>query len=264
MRFRSGLAAALVTVCVAPVSAVASIPPQVRLEVGLSDGARLGGHTAVSIDLQVDLSLPPVTEFRLLTPPDLTLSDSRLGTSTCRSTATEIARVMSPIRQRRCPANSLLGSGWATAGLLLDPDRPIFGAALIELHAGASVADKPGLLVTADTYNPARMQLTYAGYLYVPPPKFGVGLAILIAPIPHPPFGAPVALSTMHLTVGQSSIKYSRLRHGRRESYHPGGIPLPDSCPTGGFRFRAIIRFADLSRRAVDALVPCPPRRGRG
>lgn len=264
MRLSSALAAAVAAVSVAPSWAVASTPSPVRLAVGLSDGARLGGRTAVSVDVRVDLSLPPMTEFRLLTPPGLTLSDSRLGTSTCPSTPTEIARVMSPIRQRRCPANSLLGSGWATAGLLLDPHRPIFGAAVIELHAGASVADKPGLLVTANTYNPARMQLTYAGYLYIPPPKFGVGLAILVPPIPHPPFGAPVALSAMHLTVGRSSIKYTRLRHGRRESYHPGGIPLPAACPADGFRFRAIIRFADASRRAVDTLVPCPPRRNRG
>jgi hypothetical protein len=264
VRFLTVLAAGVAAACVAPGAAAASATSQVDFGVGFTHGARLGDPTSVSVDLRLDPTLPPATEFRLLTPAGLTLSDSRLGTATCRSSATEITRVMGPVRQHPCPANSLLGSGKATAGLLLDPGRPLFGAALIELHAGPSVADKPGLLIMANTYNPARMQLTYAGYLYVAPPAFGLGLAILVTPIPHPPFGAPVALSTLQLTVGQSSIKYYRLRHGRRESYHPGGIPLPDSCPTKGFRFRAIIRFTDSSRRAVDAVVPCPPRANGG
>jgi len=127
------------------------------------------------------------------------------------------------------------------------------------LDAGATIDDKPGLVILVDTYKPARMQLTYAGYLYIPPPAFGLGLAIKIPPIPKPPFGTQIALSTFHLAVGRRAISYTRLVHGRRVAYHPGGVPLPDVCPRKGFRFRVILRFADASRRTADALVPCPP-----
>lgn len=258
------LVACLALLCLASSSAVASTDP-VRFTVALSHGARLGAETAVSLELRIDPSLPAVTEFRLLTPAGLSLSESRLGAASCRSTKDQIERVMATAPHLRCPANSLLGTGraTATARLLVSEDEMFVGGAAIALHAGAPFADKPGLLITADTFNPVWMQLAYAGYLYVPPAPFGLGLAILVPPIPNPPFEAPVSLSTLQLTVGRASITYYRFSRGRRIAYHPGGIPLRGSCPSEGLRFRAILRFADSSRRAVDALVPCPPHRRR-
>jgi hypothetical protein len=242
-------------------SASASATPAVRFAVEFGDGARLGDRTEMTLNLHVSAAMAPTTEVRLLTPAGITLSDTRLGATSCRRPAAEIRDVQGPIRHGRCPANSLMGTGTATAGLLLSAEQTIFGAATIELHAGSSVGDKPGLLVTADTYNPVRMQLTYAGYVYVPPPAFGIGIALLVPALPHPPFGAPVALATLHLVVGRSSITYFRTENGRRVAYHPGGIPLPSTCSHGGFRFRAILRFADGARGSADAVVPCPPAR---
>jgi hypothetical protein len=259
MRLLRAAAVSLALCWVLSSSAAASSPP-VRFAVTFGESARLGGDTPMILELQVDGSLAPVTEFRLLTPPGVTLANSRLGAAECRRPQAEITRVMGPIKQERCPGNSLLGIGTATAGLVLSDEETIFGAAVIELHAGAPVGDKPGLLVTADTFRPVRLQLTYAGYLYVPPGPFGVGLAILVSAIPRPPFGAPVALSRLRLTVGGSSIWYRRSAQGRRTWYRPGGVPLPGACPRGGFRFRAILRFADATRRSVDAIAPCPVR----
>jgi hypothetical protein len=231
--------------------------------VGFADEARLGRSTAINVELHIDRRLSPVNDVRILTAAGLTLSESRLGAVACRRPPVEIAEIMNPVEHRRCPANSLIGRGTATAGLVLSEEETIFGAAVIELRAGVPVDDKPGLLITADTFSPARMQLTYAGYLYIPPPAFGLGLAIKIPPIPKPPFGAQIALSTFHLVVGQASITYNRIVRGRRVDYHPGGIPLPSVCPRGGFRFRVILRFADGSRRTADSVVPCPPGRSR-
>jgi hypothetical protein len=256
---RHALVAALATLVACPSAAAAAAP--LGFTVHFGDDARLGVSTSMSLALHVDASLAPVTEFRVLTPAGLTLTSSRLGAASCRRPAAEIAQVMGPVRHERCPANSLMGTGAATAGLRLNEEETIPGAGFIELHAGAPVADKPGLLVTVDTYNPVRLQLTYAGYLYIPPAPFGIGLAIMVPPIPKPPFGAPIALSDLHLVVGGRPITYYRHIHGRRVAYNPGGIPLPESCPRGGFRFRLVLRFADETRRAVDAVVPCPPRR---
>jgi hypothetical protein len=241
-----------------PWAAAAAAAP-VHFGASFDAGARLGHSTALHFSLGVSVKqMAPVTEVRLLTPGGLELSTSRLGVASCRRPAREIVRVMGPVQHERCPRNSLMGVGSATAGLLLSQERTIFGAAIIELHAGATVDDKPGLLVTADAYNPVRLQLTYQGYLYVPPDPFGLGLAIKIPAIPSPPLGAPIAMSTFALVVGGSSIVYRHTVRGRSVWYRPGGIPLPRSCPPGGFRFRAILRFADGSRRAVDRAVPCP------
>jgi hypothetical protein len=161
---------------------------------------------------------------------------------------------MSAIDADPCPPNSLMGRGSANAALLLEP--AIDGAAHVALHAGAPVDGKPGLIAIADTYNPVRFHLTYAGYLYVPPPRFGVGVALKIPQIPELPFGAPIALSRVRLSIG-AGITYTKWAHGRSVRYRPAGVPLPRRCPRAGFRFRLILRFADRSRRSVDKVIRC-------
>jgi hypothetical protein len=250
--------AALVAAFAAPAFATAATPP-VSFAAAFGTDARLGATTSVDIHLRVASALPPVTELRILTPGGLDLSTTELGIAACRPSEVQVREVLNPIEHHRCPENSLMATGYATAGLLLSEERTIFSSALIELHSAASIDDKPGLLLTADAFNPARMQLTYAGYLYIPPAPFGVGLAIRVPQIPRLLFGAPLAMSSVDLVVGGSSITYHKVVHGRGVAYHPGGVPLPESCVPGQFRFRTILRFADGSRRTADAVVPCPP-----
>jgi hypothetical protein len=248
---------ALVVLLAWPGLATAAAPP-LTFRVAFSDGARLGGDTSLRLAVHVAPGLAPVTELRVLTPNALEFSSSQLGATSCQRPETEVARVMSPIQHNRCPANSLMATGVATAGLVFNEFRTIYSSASIELHAGPAVEDKPGLLLTADAFNPGRLQLTYAGYLYVPPEPFGLGLALKVRPIPSPPFGVPLALSAFDLVVGRSTIMYHKLSHGREVDYHPGGIPLSSTCPSGGFRFRLIVRLADGSRYSSDAVLPCP------
>jgi hypothetical protein len=197
----------LVGCCLLPACTATGAP--LRFSVAFSDGARLGRSTSINVALRVDPTLPPVTEVRILTAAGLTLSSSRLGVASCVRPAVEIVAIMNPLEAaRRCPANSLIGTGTATAGLLFEP--AVLGAATIELHAGAPVDDKPGLVILVDTYKPARMQLTYVGYLYVPLPAFGLGLAIKIPPIPKPPFGAQLALSTFVRPARAASASHRR------------------------------------------------------
>jgi hypothetical protein len=261
---RALLVAALLVVTL-PSSAGATRPP-VRLVMGFADDARLGAKTSLSLSLAVDPALPAVTELRLLTPAGLSLSSSRLGAVACRRSAEQFAHVMSQVDvTARCPENSLIGVGTASAWLDLGEGHKLFATGGITLSAGGPVDGKPGLILTAVPYNPVHTVLSYAGYLYVPPAPFEVGLAILIAPIPNPPLGAPVGLHTVDLTLGGWAVRYHRFVGGRRIRYRPGGIPLPGTCPHGGFRFRAILRFADMTRRQVDAVVRCPagPSRAR-
>lgn len=239
-------------------SAGASTPPLLRFSVTLGDGARLGASTAVTLSLRVSNRLPPVTEVRLLTPPGIDLNDSGLGLATCARPEAELRDVMHAVVHQLCPVNALMGTGTATAQLRFDPLEVYSAQARLALYAGATVADNPGLLVVADAFRPVRTQLSYRGYLYVPPPGFGLGMALEVPPIPDPPFGAPVALSTFRLTVGGPSVRYVRTVHGVRASYQPRAIPLPRSCPPAGFRFRAILRFTGGQRVVADAHAACP------
>jgi hypothetical protein len=250
------LKAALVGVVAALLVPAGASAAPIDFSVRFGDGARLAGDTSLTFALAVSPKLTPVTELRLLTPAGIDLTSSGLGAASCRRPADEITAVMNPVAQDPCPANSLMGSGSAKASLLLDP--PVGGAATIELHSGATFENKPGLIVIANTYNPVRFHLTYQGYLYIPPPAFGIGVAIKIPQIPELPFGAPIALSRVRLTIGGRGIAYTKRLRGQRVSYHPAGVPLPARCPKHGFRFRLIVRFADGSRRALDDTLRCP------
>jgi hypothetical protein len=240
--------------------------PPVGFKVAFGDGAHLGASTALDIRLRVSSKMPLVNEVRLLTPAGIDLSSSGLGRAECRRPAPLILAVMNLVDRRPCPVNALMGSGVATAELRFDPQEVFDGAAQLAVYAGETYEDKPGLIVIANAHRPVRTQLTYQGYLYIPPPDFGVGMAIKVKAIPQPPFGAPVALASFHMVIGAPGLRYVRKAHGRSESYHPRAIPLPGRCPAGGFRFRAIVRFdADpalghpkAERHVADAIVPCP------
>lgn len=259
MRRGAAVAVGLWLLLAVTASASASATP-LHFSVALGDGARLGASTSVTLALRVSDQLPPVTEVRLFTPVGIDLNDSGLGLATCLRPEAELRDVMHAVVHRSCPGNALMGTGRATAQLRFDPLEVYSAEAQLRLYAGRSVGDKPGLLVLADAFRPVRTQLSYRGYLYVAPPGFGLGMALQVLPIPDPPFGAPVALSTFRLTVGGAGLRYVRRAHGRRTRYRPRAIPLPRSCPSGGFRFRAIVRFADGQRIAEDARAPCPAR----
>ena len=263
------LVAALMALAVAPAHAAdRGAPPPLRFSVALGDGARLGAATSLTIRLAIEPGRPPVDEVRLFTPSGIDLSSSELGMATCRRPALQILSVMNLVDRGPCPGNALMGTGRALAELRFDPEEIFDGAARLSLYSAESVGDKPGLYVIADTTRPVRTQLTYRGYLYVPPPGFGIGMAIQVRPIPQPPFGAPVALSSFRLVVGSADLRYVRTVHGQPASYHPRAIPLPATCPATGFRFRAVVRLgrdpvhpdAPPERLTTDAIVPCPQR----
>jgi hypothetical protein len=252
-------ALAAARVLAAPGGAVAAGQRGVTFRASLGDGARLGHSTALTIAATVDPELTPLTSLRILTPAGIDLVSSGLGVASCHRPASEIATVMIPLASPTpCPQDSVMGTGNANAALLVEPR--VGGVATLTLHAADSVGDKPGLVVIADTYNPARFHLVYQGYLYVPPAQFGVGVAILVPQIPSLPFGVPIALTHFRLNIGDPHILYDKRVHGRTVRYRPRSVTLPRRCPRHGFRFRLIARFADGARRQADAVAACPKR----
>lgn len=229
-----------------------------RFEVGLGSGARLGHSTSLNVALRMASGYPLIEEVRILLPPGVDLSTSELGMATCVRPAADLTDVLTAIQPASCPHNALMASGSATAQLRFDPTLVYGGAAQLSLYAGEPVGDRPGLIVIANAFRPMRAQLTYRGYLYVPPNGFGLGMVVKVDQIPRPPFGAPLALSSFRLVVGASTLRYEKTANGRPVRYRPRAVPLPASCPSKGFRFRAIVRLADGRRLSDDTHAPCP------
>lgn len=257
-RFVAGLA--LLALACLPATAAADQP--VRLSAGFGSGARLGGQAALYFGLQIDerrLSTP-ATEIRLFAPAGIDIGG--LGLATCRIPPAALLDVLFPsFPVARCPPNAVIGRGTATAALLFDPEvAPIRGDASITLYSSVAQADRPGLLVLAQTTNPVSTQMAYAGRLNPASRPFGLELALQIRAPADPPFGAAIALTRMRVTIGGDDLVYTRPAAGKREYYRPGGVGLPSRCPRGGLRFRAELRFADDSRRAAGTRVPCPRR----
>ncbi|WP_027006674.1 hypothetical protein [Conexibacter woesei] len=257
---RRGLPALAAALALAAPGGAAAAQKALTFHAAFGPGARLGASTAIVFSGDIADRRIPVIELRLLTPAGVDLASSGLGVASCTRPRSDILSVVVPAADdsRPCPVNSLMGLGSAVASLDMEPR--IDGTATLDVYAGGSVEDKPGLVIVANTYNPVRFHLFYQGYLYIPPPGYGVGVAILLPQAPQPPFGAALMLSHVRAAIGGSGITYTKTRHGHRETYHPRGVTLPEQCPRSGFRFRLIARFADGARRQADAVVACPKR----
>jgi hypothetical protein len=254
-----GWLAVLGLVCGAPV-VTAAAAPAVSFTVAFDRGAQPGGSTALTVDLKIDVARfpTPVTQLRLLMPRGLEITSSGLGLATCAPPSSTFADVLIGGRGLRdCPKNAVLAHGTVTAAILLSAQRTIPADGVVTLFAGAPRGDRPGLVAYVVPRHPVRAQLAYGGQLFSAPPPFGVGMQIDVPPIRDNPLNAPVALTGMHLGIGAQDVVYRRHAHGKVVKYRPGGVPLPERCPRGGFRFRALLRFADGRRASRDAAVGC-------
>lgn len=243
--------------------ATAKRTPAVNLTASFSRGARLGRDTALSLSIGVDPRQVRATlsDVRVLTPANLDITMSALGVSTCRRPAEDFARVrIGNETFVSCPDNATFGGGTADAELRFAREEAVAGAGRLSLFNGAPRDGRPGLVVLVATQHPLVTQLVYGGYLYTAPRPYGLGMRIMVPRMVDPPLGATVALTRLRMTIGGRDIVYTRRERGHRIRYTPGGIPLPDRCPRGGFPFRAILSFDDGSRRTAETTVRCPPR----
>jgi len=85
-------------------------------------------------------------------------------------------------------------------------------------------------------------------------------LNVTVPPIPSLPGGPYVAVVQMQLMLGGNLTYYEQI-HGKRIAYHPAGVGLPSSCPSGGFPFAATFDFLDGSHSNTRTAVPCPRRK---
>ncbi|MET0601780.1 MAG: hypothetical protein ABW167_07310 [Baekduia sp.] len=255
--------AALIMCCAATTAPAA--PAAVHLRAAFDRDARLGGTSAISLDLRVFArrAPSPMTELTVLAPRGIDFGTSGLGLATCQPAARDLLTVLARGHDlRSCPANAVLGRGNATAAIHYSPQQTVAADGTVTLYNGPPVGDAPGVVAYVLTAHPIRSQLVYTGELFQATAPFGLGIRLGLPAIPDSPFGAPISLGHLKFDLGGEDVVYFELnKQGRRVRYHPGGLAIPANCPRGGFRFRATVRFADGSARSGGTATPCPPAR---
>lgn len=214
----------------------------------------LGAPTTVSFGFQIsqDGENPaPLTGVELGYPRGLGLATSDLGVSACAEAQLEA------FGPTRCPPNSQMGQGSAVVEIAFGADL-VKETVQLALVAGPSPNGYLHLLVYAKGKFPVEADVILAAEL------LPGHLSITVPPIPSLPAAPYVAVTEMHLALG-GNLTYYEIVRGRRVPYHPVGVGLPNTCPSGGFRFAATFTLLDGEKAVAHAAVACPyhrPRRG--
>lgn len=207
----------------------------------------LGAPTVVSFGFQIDQSSfdpAPLTGVELAFPHNLRLATSDLGVSACPPDQLEA------LGPKRCPPNSHMGNGSAIVEIA-------FGTELVEeavqltLLAGPSPNGYLHLLVYAKGTYPVEADVVLTAEL------LHGHIAITVPPILSLPGAPSVAVTEMQLTLGGHLTYYETVK-GRRVAYHPVGVAVPSTCPSGGFRFAATFMLLDGESASSHTAVACP------
>jgi hypothetical protein len=250
------LAAGVICVCL---PSTASALQSVRLQATFTP-ERLGHDTTVGFAFQIAASgnqVPsPLTGIEVSYPVDLGFALSELGLARCSAGALEA------FGPQGCPANSLMGYGTALAEIAIGPSILRETVRVIVFRT----TDHRGhlaLLIYASGATPVSAEIVFPAVVFPAVAPFGGRLDMAIPLVPSLPEAPDVAVVQFTSTLGPQHLHYHERIHGRVVSFQPRGIPLPTSCPPGGFPFSAKFRFLDGSHAVAHTTVPCPHRMSR-
>jgi hypothetical protein len=216
---------------------------------------RLGEGTTVEFNAQIAGPHagipPPLTELDVLYPDQLGVAVSDLGATTCSRRKLEAAG------PEGCPADSHMGEGSALAEIPIGPEI-IRETARVIIFRAPEHDEHLELLFYAVGETPVSAQITFTGSLLPAPPPYGAQIHIDVPLVPSLPGGPYVSVVRIHATIGPRDLTYYAHVHGKRISYKPRGILLPDNCPRGGFPFDAVFGFFDGSSTSAHTSVSCP------
>lgn len=244
----------LACVCLAGVPAAARATPSAILRASFTPEV-LGARTTLGFSFQILApagQVPPaLTEVDLRYPNYLGFALSGLGLATCTQ---ERLQESGP---SGCPANSILGYGTTLAEIALGPSALTETASVTILRA-PNREGRFALLVYALGTDPIEAHVVLPAMLFPTSVPFGGSVNFGLPLVPGLPGGPDVAVVRMRATIGPRGVAYYEQVAGRTLAYQPPGIPLPKSCPRGGFPFAAEFGFVDGSHTFARAAVPCP------
>jgi hypothetical protein len=248
--------------CVALVAGLcrpAQAAQSVSLHVTLTP-EHLGEGTTVGFGFQIATPSgkvpPPVTAVEVSYPVGLGVALSELGLARCSKRTLEAA---GPVG---CPPNSVMGYGTALAEIPIGTEI-LREVAHVTIVRTTEQSGHLALLIYADGQEPVSAQITFPGLVFPTDAPFGGRLVMSVPLVPSLPGAPDVAVVQFSSTLGPSHLRYQEHIHGRIVEYEPKGIPLPERCPRGGFRFAAAFAFQDGSHSDATAVVPCPPAHHR-
>jgi hypothetical protein len=241
------LALALALRCCVPAGAGAAQSAKINARL---TPERLGSASAVFLGFQLparDGHTPPALgAMQLAYPANLGLATSGLGLASCSASELEA------IGGEACPPNSRMGSGTAIVELPLKIET-VSEHISLEVFAGPSPDGYLHVLVYASGVFPVYAQVVLSGVL------LRGQLSIVVPPIPSFPEAPDISLTQMQLTIG-GHLTYYEHSGAKLVPYHPPGVGLPSSCPSGGFPFGATFVFLDGDQASAHTAVPCPRR----
>jgi len=197
---------------------------------------------------------PPLTSAEISYPVELAFALSELGLATC---STGTLEVFGP---EGCPANSLMGYGTALAEIPIGPSIA-HESAQVTIMRATNQGGHLALLIDVNAASPVSEQITFPGLVLPAPAPYGGLLDMSIPLVTGLPGGSDVAVVRFRSTLGPLHLHYHEHVHGRIIEYEPKGVPLPDKCPHGGFRFLARFAFQNGSHSHAAATVSCPSSR---
>ena len=243
------------TVLCAAMCATASAAQSVTLHATLTP-ERLGHGTTIGFSFKIATPThavpPPLTSAEISYPVELAFALSELGLATCSAGTLEI------FGPEGCPANSLMGYGTALAEIPIGPSI-VAESAHVTIMRATNHAGHLALLIDVNAPTPVSEQITFPGLVLPAAVPYGGLLDMSIPLVPGLPGGPDVAVVQFRSTLGPLHLHYRELIHGHTVEYEPKGVPLPDKCPHGGFRFSARFTFQNASHSQATATVPCPP-----
>jgi len=216
---------------------------------------KLGAGTTVQLRVTVSTTTgavpSPATDMDISLPAGMGLGATNLGEATCNAAALEAEG------RSACPANSQVGIGDAIVELPFEPD-PVQDQTRLTVYMGEPVEEHTTMLFYAESYSPVQDELLFQGQLLPGLGRFGAHLNTRIPPIRATPESRDASVISLRSTIGPEGVRYYRHVHGKLVGYSPRGMAVPDTCPRGGFPFRAKYLFQDGTAAVATNSVPCP------
>lgn len=251
---RGQLAVTLAMIASTLTAGPALAAPHATLRVTLTP-ERLGAGTTIGFSFTITTPHghipPPLRGIDLRYPANIGLITSGLGITTCEPAALEL------LGPPGCSPDSLLGYGSARLEIPLADDTLEEIGELTTWMAPIRNGHL-SLVFLAEGKTPISASLIFPGIITAARFPFGGSLQTDIPVIPSVPEGPNASVVQMTSTIGPRHILYYTYAHGKRITYQPNGLRLPNTCPHSGFPFAATFAFLDGSRAQARATVPCP------
>jgi hypothetical protein len=254
-RRRAALACPLVLVAALGWATVASATQTARLAATFTPD-RLGASTTITLTLHLGArgheEPQPLTMLELEFPEKLGVASTTLGVASCEY---EVLLSRGPAG---CPADSRLGGGEIELQAPLGSGL-VHEDTAISIYMGEAVDRHYVFEFYASGSDPIVADFLFEGTLLSSPAPFGDDMQTPVPSTELLPGGSAAAVVNMKLVIGPRNLVYYHTVRGRRVSYRPVGISIPEACPHGrdAFPFLARLTFADGSHLDASTSVPC-------